>query len=478
LGILAIIIEGIAPLEKWFQLEISAKGAKLVPSTVTGLNNYQAVTKLTETYGKKCAFITIGRAGEFRLSASSIAFTDRDGLPTRHAGRGGVGAVMGSKRLKAIIINPEDSQSLPLQDPVAFKNAANRFVQILLNHPVCGKSLATYGSAVLMGIINEAGALPTRNFTAGQFKNHEALSGEQLNKITLERGGEGKISRSCMNGCVMQCSGIFPDKDGQRIGKWPDFETMWSFGPNTGIDNLDAIARYDRLCDDIGVDTIDVGGAIALLMEANQLQFGDYETALSLVEEIGKGSPIGRVIGSGASITGRVYGLSRIAEVKGQALPAFDPRGVKGQGVTFATNPQGADHTAGFSYAANLLSIGGEVDPLSPDGQVELSRQTQISAAFVDTLGLCLFVSFAFFESPDALIAMTDMLNARYGWKISQKDLDALGKKVLNIELDFNHRAGFNESFDRLPDFFSSETIGPHHTTFDVDNQDLDKVLK
>jgi aldehyde:ferredoxin oxidoreductase len=166
-----------------------------------------------------------------------------------------------------------------------------------------------------------------------------------------------------------------------------------------------------------------------------------------------------------------------VAEVKGQALPAFDPRSVKGQGVTFATNPQGADHTAGFSYAANILALGGDVDPLSPEGQAELSRRTQISAATVDTLGLCLFVSFAFFETPEAITAVVDMLNARYGWELTKAKLDSLGQRVLALEVDFNQRAGISSASDRLPEFFRQEAVGPHRTVFDVTDNDLDRVL-
>jgi aldehyde:ferredoxin oxidoreductase len=161
----------------------------------------------------------------------------------------------------------------------------------------------------------------------------------------------------------------------------------------------------------------------------------------------------------------------------GQAMSAFDPRSVKGQGVTFATSPQGADHTAGLTYAANLLSVGGEADPLSPEGQAELSRRTQISAAAVDALGLCIFVSFAIFDTPSALEAVTDMLNARYGWNMTAKDIGDLGEKILGIELDFNRRAGLTEAADRLPEFFLEEEQAVHGSTFDVTDADLDGTL-
>ncbi len=477
LGLDALVIEDQAPTGQWLMLELKSGQARLLPAPEAGLNNYDTVARLEKIY-PGCAFITIGRAGEYRLTAASIAFTGRDGRPSRQAARGGVGAVMGSKGLKAIIIDPGETQGPPLTDPETFRASAHRFTEILRAHPVCGHSLATYGSAGLLGLLNESGALPTRNFSSGRFEKFESVSGEELNRLTITRGGQGRVARGCMSGCIMNCSGLFPDRNGQVVGKWPDFETLWAFGPNTGINDLDAIARYDRLCDDVGVDTIDVGGAIALLMEAGILKFGQAKQALQLVKDINRGTPLSRIIGSGAALTGRIYGLNRVAVVKGQALPAFDPRSVKGQGVTFATNPQGADHTAGLSYTGNLLSLGSEVDPLSREGQVELSRRTQISAATVDSLGLCLFVSFAIFETPDALKAIVEMLNARHGTTLTEANLNSLGRKVLETELDFNRRAGLTEASDRLPDFFIEEKVGPHQSTFDIKNSKLDSVLK
>lgn len=478
LGIHALIIENMATEGEWFQLELGPDSARLVPSIAHGLNNYDAVAKLIEQYGKECSYVTIGRAGEFRMAAASIAFTDRELRPSRHAGRGGVGAVMGSKGLKAIIINPGPKKSLPLADPEAFNAASKRFSKALLDHPVCGQGLTLYGTAVLVNILHEAGGLPTRNFSTGRFEGHEAVSGEMLNQITKERGGDGVVSHGCMSGCIMRCSGIYPDKNGKFMGKWPEYETLWAFGPNSGIDDLDMIARYDYMCDDVGVDTIDVGAAVALFMEAGVLKFGDAEGALKLMEEISKGSCIGRVLGGGVAITGKVYGLRRVPEVKGQGLPAYDPRAVKGQGVTYATTPMGADHTAGYAVTANILSVGGTVDPLSPAGQIELSRNLQIATAAVDTTGLCLFVAFAVLDNPDALVAIVEMLNARYGLSLGLDDVTSLGKMVLETEIDFNRRAGIAEGSDRLPDFFMDEELTPHNTIFDISHEELNSVLK
>ena len=478
MGVTALIVEDIAEDGAWYQLELAQDSAKLVPCTVNGLDNYDAVAELVRQYGDKCSYITIGRAGEFRLTAASIAFTDPELRPSRHAGRGGVGAVMGAKGLKAIIVNPEGAAAPPIKTPEAFKESAKRFAKALMDHPVCGQGLPTYGTAVLINIMNEAGGLPTRNFITGRFEGHDAVSGETLNQITKERGGEGIVAHGCMTGCIMRCSGIYPDKNGKAIGKWPEYETIWAFGPNSGIDDLDMIARYDKICDDVGVDTIDVGCALALFMEAGILKFGDAEGALKLMEEISKGSAIGRVLGCGAGVTGKVYGLRRVPVVKGQSLPAYDPRAVKGQGVTYATSPMGADHTAGYAVTANILSVGGSVDPLGTSGQIELSRNLQIATAAVDTTGLCLFVAFAVLDNPDALAAIVEMLNAKYGIALTLDDVTSLGRKVLETEMDFNRRAGLTEAADRLPDYFSDETLAPHNVKFDIAPAELDKTLK
>ncbi len=477
MGILAVIVENMAPEGDWYQLELTKDSAKLVPSTVAGLDNYDSVAKLVGQYGEDCSYITIGRAGEFKLTAASIAFTDRELRPSRHAGRGGVGAVMGSKGLKAIIVNPEGGQQYPLADAEAFKAAAKRFSNALMSHPVCGKGLADYGTAVLINILHEAGGLPTRNFQTGRFEGHEKVSGETMHQLTKERGGEGRVAHGCMKGCIMRCSGLYPELDGKLAGKWPEYETIWSFGPNCGIDDLDLIAKFDKICDDVGVDTIDVGAALAVAMEGGVLPFGDGPGALDIMRQISKGTPLGRIIGCGTAATGQVFGVRRVPTVKGQALPAYDPRAVKGIGVTYATTPMGADHTAGYAVTANILGIGGSVDPLKAEGQIALSRNLQIATASVDATGLCLFVAFAVLDIPDALVAIVDMLNAKFGLKLTTDDVVTLGQRILSTEIDFNRRAGITQAADKLPDFFSDEALPPHGTKFDISQDELKTVF-
>lgn len=477
LGILAIIFDDMAKDGEWWDLELKLDSARLVPSSVAGLNNYDAVRKLRDSYGDKCSYVTIGRAGEFKLTAASIACTDKELRPTRHAGRGGVGAVMGSKGLKAIIINPEGGSAAPIQDVDAFKAASKRFAQALAQNPVTSQALPNYGTDVLVNIINEAGGLPTKDFEFGRFPEHEKVSGERMNELTTKRGGEGVVAHGCMSGCVIRCSGLYPGVDGKLIGKWPEYETVWCFGPHSQIDDLDFIAKCDYMCDDYGVDTIDVGVAVGTAMAGGGIPWGDKEAVLAALRGISEGTPIGRIIGCGTATTGRVFGVRRTACVKGQSLPAYDPRAVKGQGVTYATTPMGADHTAGYAVTANILHSGGYVDPLKKEGQVELSRNLQIATAAIDSVGLCLFTAFALLDVPDALPAVVDMLNAKFGWHLTGDDVTSLGKRILTMEVDFNRRAGITEAADRLPDFFVDEELPPHNTTFDITPKELQETL-
>ena len=476
LGIAAIVIEGMAEEGKLYKLYVSKDKQELsTADDLEGLGNYATVEKLKTSFGEKMAFVSIGQAGEMKLPAASVAFTDRNQRPTRHAGRGGLGAVMGSKGLKAIVIDPAEGESAPLVDKDGFKAAAKRFATAIQKHPVTSEGLTNYGTEVLVNIVNEAGALPTRNFSAGRFEHAEKVSGETLNKITLER--KGNPSHGCMAGCIIRCSGDFLDKDGNYFSKWPEYETVWAWGPNCGIDDLDAIARMDRACDDFGLDTIEMGNAIAVAMEGGVKQFGDVAGAEELLAEIGKGTPMGRILGSGAGAVGKAFGVRRVAVVKNQALPAYDPRAVKGVGVTYATSPMGADHTAGYAVTTNILEVGGSVDPLKPEGQVRLSKDLQVATAAIDTAGLCLFVAFPILDIPDALVAIVDMLNAKYGLSLTADDWSALGKKVLQIERDFNSRAGFTAADDRLPEFFRLEKLPPHDTVFDIPDKELDTVF-
>jgi len=476
LGIAAIVIEGLPQDGKLYKLFLGKDKWELSPADdLKGLGNYATVDKLKAEFGEKVGFASIGQAGEWKMTAASVAFTDQELRPTRHAGRGGLGAVMGSKGLKAIIIDPSEGEMAPLADKDAFKEAAKRFAKALSEHAVTGKGLPTYGTDVLINIINEAGGLPTRNFRSGRFETADKVGGETLNKITVER--KGNPTHGCMTGCMIRCSGIYLDEKGEYVSKWPEYETVWAWGPNCEIDDLDVIARIDRACDDIGLDTIEIGNSIAVAMEGGVKEFGDAAGSEELVAEIGKGTPLGRILGSGAAVVGKTFGVRRIPVVKNQALPAYDPRAVKGVGVTYATSTMGADHTAGYAVTANIMKVGGYIDPLKVESQVKLSRDLQIATAAIDTYGLCLFVAFPVLDIPDAFNAIVDMVNAKYGLSLTGDDVGALGQRVLTMERDFNKRAGFTAADDRLPEFFRIEKFPPHNEVFDVPDKELDTVF-
>ena len=477
LGYQAIILEGKPADGKLYKMLIDKDGVKIEPADdLKLLGNYDTVEKLVGQYGDKITCMTIGQAGEYKMCAASIAITDMELRPTRHCGRGGTGAVMGSKGLKAIVLNDEGLGMRTPKDPDAFKEANKAFTQGLKKHPVTGEGLPAYGTNVLTNVLNEAGGYPTRNFSSGRFEGCSKISGETQAETETARGG--KATHGCHKGCIIRCSGTYNDKDGNYLTKQPEYETVWAHGGNCGIDDLDAIAMLDRLDDDFGVDTIEMGATIAVAMEGGLAEFGDAEAAIRLVKEVGAGTPLGRILGNGTAVTGKAFGVARVPVVKNQALPAYDPRAVQGMGVTYATTTMGADHTAGYAVTANILGVGGQVDPLKPEGQIELSRNLQIATAAVDSTGMCLFIAFAVLDQPETFQALIDMLNAFYGLSLTADDVAALGKKVLTVEREFNKRAGFSKEQDRLPDFFLKEKLGPHNVTFSVKDEELDQLFE
>lgn len=475
LGIKAIVLEGQPADGKLYRLIVSADGVKIEPAdALAGLGNYDTVARQFDEFGEKVACISIGPAGEMKSAAASIAVTDPEGRPTRHCGRGGLGAVMGSKGVKVIVVDPTGGQRLKPADLETFKKGSQKFNQALKKHPLTSETLPKYGTNALANVINESGSYPTRNFSRGQFEGTEAVSGERQHDLILERGGE--IAHACHRGCTIKCSRTYVDENGQYVTKGPEYETIWAHGADCGIDDLDAIAQMDRLDDDLGLDTIETGATIGVAMEAGIIPFGDAQGAIGLLQEVAQGSPLGRLVASGAEVLGKAYGVTRIPTVKGQSMPAYDPRAVKGIGVTYATSTMGADHTAGYSIAANVLGVGGRIDPLKPEGQIELSRNLQIATAAIDASGLCLFVAFAVLDDPTAMEGICEMLAGLYGRPFTADDFLALGRKTLAGERKFNTAAGFTAAADRLPGFFKTEKLAPHDATFDVPDEELDKV--
>jgi len=475
-GVKAVVLEGQPADGKLRRLVVTSDGVKIeAADELAGLGNYDTVAKQFDEFGDKISCVSIGPAGEMRAGGASIAVTDVEGRPTRHCGRGGLGAVMGSKGVKVIVVDPTDGKRPKPADSDAFKKGVSKFNGALKGHPLTGEGLPKYGTNALANVINAAGAYPTRNFSNGQFEGTEPISGERQHDVIVERGGE--IAHACHRGCTIRCSRTYVDENGEFVTKGPEYETIWAHGADCGIDDLDAIARMDRMDDDLGLDTIETGATIGVAMEAGIIPFGDAEAAFGLLEEVAKGTPLGRLIASGAEVLGKAYGVTRVPTVKGQAMPAYDPRAVQGIGVTYATSTMGADHTAGYAVAPNVLGVGGSVDPLKPDGQVDLSRNLQIATASIDTSGLCLFVAFAVLDDPTAMEGICEMLSGLYGRVITADDFLEFGKRTLAAERAFNAAAGFTAADDRLPDFFRKEQLPPHNVTFGVPDEELDQVF-
>jgi aldehyde:ferredoxin oxidoreductase len=270
-----------------------------------------------------------------------------------------------------------------------------------------------------------------------------------------------------MAGCVIRCSNCFANAKGEKIVSPVEYETIGLLGSNLGIDDLDAIARMNWELNDLGLDSIEIGAALGVAAEAGLMTFGDSDRAMELIQEIREGTPLGRVLGNGVVTTGRVLGVGRVPAVKGQAPSAYDPRAIKGTGVTYATSPQGADHTAG-------LTIRAAVNHLDPESQIETSRNAQINAAGYDTLGVCAFGGFGFAQAPGAI---RDLLKGRYGWDVGDDILQQLGKETLSLEREFNRAAGFTPVDDRLPEWMTIEPLPPHNSVFDIPGEELDAVF-
>lgn len=470
-GCKALIIEGQPKDDSWYSVAVTPEGATITRETeVVGMGNFAATKVLMERLGKAPGIIITGPAGEMKMRSANISVKDPDGN-LRSGGRGGLGAVMGSKRLKFISIDPKDGK-VAIADMDKFRDANKAFAKSLVDHPV-SQALGAYGTNVLVNIINESGGLPTKNFTKGQFAGHEQISGETMSDLIQERGG--KVKHNCHAGCVIQCSQIYNDVKNKYKTSGFEYESIWALGAGCEIDNLDLIAEADHLLDDLGIDSIETAVAIGVAMEAGVLKFGDGKGLLRiLTDEIAKGTALGRVIGGGAGDVGRAYGVTRVPVVKNQAIPAYDPRSIKGMGITYATSTQGADHTMGYTIATNILGVGGTLDPLSKEGQVELSRNLQIATAAIDSTGMCLFIAFAALDDATCLPALIDMLNACYGIELTGDDVTNLGKSILKTEHAFNLAAGFTRQDDRLPEFFSVEPLPPHNVVWDFSGDEID----
>jgi aldehyde:ferredoxin oxidoreductase len=328
----------------------------------------------------------------------------------------------------------------------------------------------------LINIMNEAGGLPTRNFSTGRFEGAPEISGEALFEGNQERLGKELYNHGCSPGCIIQCSNTWHAQDGTEIASCVEYESAWSLGANCGIDDMDDVAMLVRLCNAYGLDTIEAGTTLAVAMEAGLAEFGDGKKAIELMHEMGKGTPLGRILGSGTHHAAQVLGVVRDPTVKGQSMPAYDPRAVKGIGVTYATTTMGADHTAGYTIAPEIAGVGGSSDALSPEGKADLSRAFQATTALIDSTGHCLFIAFAILDIASGNEGMVEELNGVLGTSYTVDDVVGLGSEILKMERAFNEAAGFTTAHDRLPEFMKYEPLAPHNNVFDVSDEELDAV--
>ena len=482
LRIKAIIIEG-QPQDtaKYWTIKIDKNGPSFLPADqYVGLKLSEAYEKLFSEHGglSHTSIMGIGVAGEYRLGAAGICFNDIKGRATRYSGRGGMGAVMGSKGLKFIILDDTDAPGVEIVNKELFDSGRKKLADALMSHAITKPkgALNSYGTAVLVNIVNEVGGLPTRNFRSGRFEGATKVSGEALFANNKERTGKEVYNHACSPGCIIQCSNTVYRKDGSEHMSCLEYESDWAFGPNCGIDDIDTVAELVNKCNEYGLDTIEVGGALAVAMDGGLAEFGDGARALEIVDEIGSGTPLGRIIGSGAVTTGRAFGVSRVPAVKGQNMPAYEPRAIKGIGMTYAVGTMGADHTSGYTIATEVLGVAGKADPLNSK-KAEMARNFQYATGFIDSSGHCLFIAFAILDIPSGFEGMIEECNGILGTSWTAADVTRIGKEVIDIEREFNRAAGFTRADDRLPEFMTYEPLPPHNAVWDIPDEELDSIF-
>lgn len=453
LGVRAIVVEGQpADASKRYVLKISKEGTTLSEaSQLKGLRTYDTAAKLGAVSGKRAAFIICGPAGEACLTGASVAFTDEDNrYPTRHAARGGLGAVMGAKGLKAVVVDDEGTSARVAKDPAIYKQLVGELTQTYKSGP----QILSQGTSVVVTMANMMDTLPTRNRREMQFEHAMDIDGARIHERFATRGG---AMHNCMTGCVVQCSNIINDADGKYVTSALEFETLALMGSNCGIGDLDAIARMDRLCDELGLDTIETGAALAVAMDSGKLSFGDADGAIRTLDAVDKGEEFATAIGNGAVCTGKKFNAARIPAVKGQALPAWEARTLKATGITYCTSPMGADHTAGLVV-------------MPVDDLARASQEAQIVNAVCDSSGFCQFMG-------PTVDTIRKFYNAMYGLNLSGEDIVDYGWQCLQDEWEFNRRAGFTEKDNVLPDWMATEAIPTNGAVFDVPTDEVRRVF-
>jgi aldehyde:ferredoxin oxidoreductase len=417
-----------------------------------GKGNVEASVMLHAKYGKKTSLALCGPVGEYQGLIAGIAFSDKDRRPSRLAARGGVGAVMGSKKVKAIVVDMDKIP--PFEDAKKVNAGIKEYAKMLQADGVIANFYAKLGTMGMADVQNYMGGLPVRNFSAGQMADTKAgqtfkMGAEYIGPLNTSRGGEQ--THACMPGCVIQCSNVYHDASGKEVASPIEYETLGLLGTNCGLNDPDDLAALNFIANDLGVDTIEVGAMLGVLMEAGLGVFGDAKFMTDALAEIRAGTPNGRIWAQGTARVGEHYKVRRVPVIKKQAISAYDPRVVEATGVSMMVTAQGADHTVG-----NLPRL--KTKELTADAIVTQSLAHQTKVAANDSLGLCIFGMSVTNPNTQFLV---DTLNAAHGTSLTPEFFDALGQDALRMEHEFNKRAGFTEKDDELPAFFYSEPLPP-----------------
>jgi len=393
-------------------------------------------------------FITsIGPAGENLVKIASI-INDKH----RAAARSGVGAVMGSKNLKAIAVR--GTKAVSLANGKMFLDSVERAWEKFKTTPVIPQALNNIGTSFLVDLINESGVLPARNFQTGVMKNIEKISGEHMAETIL------KINKGCFS-CPIACIQVTEVEDPAFLGKGegPEYRSIALIGASCGIDNINAIAKINYLCDEMGIDALSYGSAIACAMELTEkkiiskketgvnLKFGNAEAVVELVEKVVKREGFGEILAEGGYQLAAKYNHPEyFMGVKKQGSPAFDPRGIQGLGLEYATSNSGVSHALGYLVTHKILGIRGEIDPLTTEGKAPLVKLFQDGSAVFDSAGLCRLLLLGIW-----IDEVIPMLEAATGISYTEEDLQNIGERIWNLERLFNVKAGFSSTDDTIP---------------------------
>jgi len=435
----AVVVEGKAekPSYLWIRDEsIEIRNA----DHIWGSNTHTTEDTVKSETDKEAKVACIGPAGERQVLISAI-INDKH----RAAGRGGVGAVMGSKNLKAIAVL--GTHETPIANREEFTAAARVGLEAISKNPVTKDSLPNYGTAVLVNVINEIGALPTMNFRRGYFEDADAISGETIRERIFEK-------RVACDACTIACGRETKIPGRDRHGEGPEYETIGAFGAACGVRDLEAITEANYLCNEYGLDTISTGSTIACAMELSDTghltsgpRFGDSEAMVNLVKMIGERTGIGNELAEGSFRFAERHGHPEFSmSVKALEIPAYDPRGIQGMGVAYATSNRGACHLRAYMTSPEVLGNPALIDRFKIDGKASLTILLQNISAATDSMVLCRFSQFAMNPEHYArlLRAVTDI-------PFSARDLMDIGERIFNLERVFNVREGFGREADSLP---------------------------